>query len=178
MLLEALFLGVIFGERMQQNAAARQVAAWDAELRQMETWDGIEHQIRDHCNFYDKKILPRQKYFVRFGGDNEKCRNISMVDVTANRDFWQSGLSATDYAIRYFQAKFSENPQWEDAHETYRPDFTRNKELNLFDRLGNEMHFSLEYCCRSQCDKPEQHRCLRWWGTPCGRGSVIIPICH
>ena len=57
MLLEALFLGVIAGERMQQNAAARQVAVWDSQLKQMDVWDGIEHQIREHCNFYGKNTL-------------------------------------------------------------------------------------------------------------------------
>ena len=176
MLLEALFLGVIVGERMQHNAAARQVAVWDVELKRMEIWGGIEHQIKEHCSFYDKQILPRQKHFVRFGGDKEKYRNISMVDVAANRDFWKSGLSATDYAIKYFRDKFSEDPQWEQAHEVYRSDFTLNRELNLFDRNGDETHFTLEYCYSSQSDKPEQHRCLRWWGTTCGTGKVIIPI--
>ena len=86
MLLEALFLGVVIGERMQQNAAARQVAAWDAQLRQMGIWDGVEHQIREHCSFYNKQILPREKYFVRFGGDKSKYRNISMVDIEANKE--------------------------------------------------------------------------------------------
>ena len=177
MLLEALFLGVIVGERMQHNAAARQVALWDEELRQMETWDGIEHQIREHCSFYDKQVLPRQKHFIRFGGDKNKGRYISMTDVAANRDFWKSGLSTIDYAIKYFREKFSEDPLWENAHEVYRSDFTLNRELNLFDRNGNETHYALEYCYSSQSDKPEQHRCLRWWGTTCGTDKIIIPIC-
>ena len=177
MLLEALFLGIIAGERMQQNAAARQVAVWDTQLKQMDVWDGIEHQIREHCNFYDKKILPRQKYFVRFGGDKSKYRHISMVDVAANKDFWNSGLSATDYAIKYFRAKFEEDPQWEKAHEVYRSDFTLNKDLNLFDRNGNETHFSLSYCYSNECDNADQHRCLSWWGASCETDSIIFPIC-
>lgn len=100
-----------------------------------------------------------------------------MVDVAANKDYWNSGLSATDYAIEYFRAKFAENPQWEKAHEIYRSDFTLNKELNLFDCNGNETHFSMTYCYSSQCDNAEQHRCLSWWESPCETDSIIFPIC-
>lgn len=176
MLLEALLLGVIAGERMQQNAAARQVEAWDRELQRMEVWDGIEHQIKQHCSFYNKRIVPQERYFVYFGGDKSKCCHISMTDVKANRQYWQSGLSAKDFAVKHFRDKFAENPQWEKAHEVYRADFTLNKELNLFDHNGNETHFSLSYCYSNQCEHADQHRCLSWWGVVCERGGIIFLI--
>lgn len=146
MLLEALLLGVIAGERMQQNAAARQVEAWDRELQRMEVWDGIEHQIKQHCSFYNKRIVPQERYFVYFGGDKSKCRYISMTDVTANRQYWQSGLSAEDYAIRHFLRKYETGTEWEDNRQIYMPYYHTERDLFLFDRNGEEIHFRVDRC--------------------------------
>ena len=63
MLFESLYLLFSLGsEKAQQNAAARQVEQWDRELRQMDVWDSAERQIKEHCNFYNKTVLPNGSY--------------------------------------------------------------------------------------------------------------------
>ncbi|MDO4841516.1 MAG: hypothetical protein Q3982_02425 [Phoenicibacter congonensis] len=178
MLLEALFLGVVLGgEALQRSAAVRQVEAWDRELRQMEVWDGVEHQIKQHCDFYNQRIVPQERYFVFFGGNKSKGCHISVTDVKANRQYWQSGLNAKDFAVKYFRGKFADNKKWEEKFDPYRPNYTAGNDLFLFDKTGEQTHFILSRCYDKIATADwDKYRILRQYKGGNIVDEVIFPI--
>ncbi len=176
MLFESLYLLFSLGsEKAQQNAVARQVEQWDRELRQMDVWDSAERQIKEHCNFYNKTVLPKRKEFIYFAGNKDKSRNISMVDIQANREYWSSGLSPQDFAVKYFRKKFLDNPLWESEYESYWPGFTENKDLYLFDREGTETHFTL-YAYYGDLHKQDhaKYRVIRYYSSGNTNAEEIV----
>lgn len=129
-----LYLGGKLGkEKLSEISAQATVDRWKREIAAMPVWDSIERQIREHNQFYGIS-QDWYKVGVAFGGDPNKWRNISLMDVQRNREFWSSGLTPTNFAKQYFLKRYRENPNWND---NYAEDVFRC--LYLWDADGNEI---------------------------------------
>ncbi len=134
MFLGLLYLGGKLGkEKLSEISARAKVEQWNKEIAAMPVWDGVEWQIRAHNQFYGISQVWR-KAGVAFGGDPNKWRNISLMDVQRNREFWSSGLPPADFAKEYFLKRYQENPRWNDH---YTEDVFRC--LYLWDADGDEI---------------------------------------
>lgn len=73
------------------------------KLDKIDIWDGVEQQIFHKMNergiSHDKIYV---KYFVRFGSETGKLLDINLNTVNINRQYWVSGLSANDFAKKYY----------------------------------------------------------------------------
>ena len=125
--------GKIIKEKLAEISAQATVEQWNKEIAAMPVWDGIERQIREHNQFYDIS-QDWYKVGVRFGDDPNKWRNISLMDVKHNREFWSSNLTPANFAKEYFLKRYQENPNWNDH---YAEDVFRC--LYLWDADGNEI---------------------------------------
>ena len=125
--------GKFIKEKLAEISAQATVEQWNKEIAAMPVWDGVERQIREHNQFYGIS-QDWYKVGVRFGGDPNKWRNISLIDVQHNREFWSSGLTPANFAKEYFLKRYQENPHWNDH---YIEDVFRC--LYLWDADGNEI---------------------------------------
>lgn len=107
--------GKFIKEKLAEISAQATVEQWNKEIAAMPVWDGVERQIREHNQFYGIS-QDWYKVGVRFGGDPNKWRNISLIDVQHNREFWSSGLTPANFAKEYFLKRYQENPHWNDHY--------------------------------------------------------------
>ncbi len=125
--------GKLGKEKLSEISTRATVDRWNKEIAAMPVWDGIERQIREHNQFYGIS-QGWYKVGVAFGGDPDKWRNISLMDVQRNREFWSSGLTPAEFAKEYFLKRYQENLHWNDH---YTEDVFRC--LYLWDADGNEI---------------------------------------
>ena len=98
--------GKFIKEKLAEISAQATVEQWNKEIAAMPVWDGVERQIREHNQFYGIS-QDWYKVGVRFGGDPNKWRNISLIDVQHNREFLEQRSNSRKLRKRILLEKVS-----------------------------------------------------------------------
>lgn len=116
MLLESLVLAFGFGsEKLKHSTSNFAFEKRQKEIRNMDTWDCMEAQIRDHfIGFMNYRVVPEHQKAIAYW-DNKKENgsiNISLSDIEENRRFSKSGLSMEEYVKLRFVERYKEKGKY------------------------------------------------------------------
>lgn len=124
-------------ERQQEKAAQNKIRQDLRTLSKLDTWTGIEKQVRERQAFYNRSQL-WWECGVYWNGDTQKFLQLCMGTVQINQAYQKSGLSAENFCRKYYTEllqKFPvENPFWTS-------DFTRwKRDITLYEDYDHIIH--------------------------------------
>lgn len=109
-MLDLLYIGCkVLWEKWREKAAQEKIEQEFIELSKLDTWTGIEKQLKQHQEFYNSPYL-WWKFGVYWNGDTSKFLQICMGTVQVNKEFQKSGLSVEDFCRVHYTKLFQEHP--------------------------------------------------------------------
>lgn len=162
-----LFGAALLNEKGKEASARAQIAKRDREIAAMDVWDGIEKQIKDHMAFYNREENKLYECGAYWKGDKSKWSTFSLMAVDDNREYWNSGLSADEFACRCFLKRYEEkgkNMFW----SMWNP-YTK---LKLYNHSGEYA----EYTCYDGWEKKDGKLCSVMEISTGGKIIAKIPM--
>lgn len=140
MIFDLLVLALGWGSEKMKNASANaEFYNRQKEISKMDTWDGIEAQIRDHLKFYREPDYVSVN--VKWNNKPDKYIKVSLLDVETNRQFQKSGLSMNEFAKKCFMERYKKHGKsmWTITGDSYTPIYAQ---INLVDENGERHTFT------------------------------------
>ena len=137
-MLDILFWGLRFlrEKRIEANAQFEIKQELKA-LSKLDTWTGIEMQVRQRQSFYNRS-QPWWECGVYWNGDTQKFLQLCMGTVQINQAYQKSGLSAESFCRKYYAELFRKYP---DGHPFWTSDFTKwERDITLYDDYDHIIH--------------------------------------
>lgn len=137
-MLDMLYFGwKLLRERQMETAVQNEIRRDQMALSKLDTWAGIEMQVRQRQSFYNHS-QPWWECGVYWNGDTRKFLQLCMGTVQINQAYQKSGLSAENFCRKYYAELFRKYPA---EHPFWTSDFTKwERDITLYDDYDHIVH--------------------------------------
>lgn len=137
-MLDMLYFGwKLLREKQKETAVQNEIRRDRTALSKLDTWAGIEMQVRQRQSFYNRS-QPWWECGVYWNGDTQKFLQLCMGTVQINQAYQKSGLSAESFCRKYYAELFR---KYSDGHPFWTSDFTKwERDITLYDDYDQIVH--------------------------------------